>query len=59
MNGIMDLRTCPLCGELAYQTSSELWTISKVGVLGTIFFIRFLSSFVTKEGVTGMQGVKG
>lgn len=43
----------------AYQTSSSLLTISKVGVLGTILFIRFLSSFVTRLGVMGMQGVNG
>lgn len=43
----------------AYQTSSALLTISSVGVLGTIFLIRLLSSLVTRLGVTGMQGVKG
>lgn len=40
-----------------HQTSSVFLTISVVGVLGIIFFIRFLSSLVTREGVMGTQGV--
>jgi hypothetical protein len=42
-----------------YQTSSELLTISVVGVLGTILFILLLSSLVTREGVMGTTGVYG
>ena len=30
-----------------------------VGVFGTILFMRFRSSFVTREGVTGTTGVNG
>lgn len=50
------------CGGLLppiYQTSSELLTISKVGVLGTILFMRLRSSLVTKPGVIGTRGVYG
>jgi hypothetical protein len=43
----------------AHQISSELLTISIVGVLGIVFLIRLRSSLVTKLGVTGTHGVKG
>jgi hypothetical protein len=39
--------------------SSALFTISTVGVLGSILLIRLRSALVTKLGVMGMTGEKG
>jgi hypothetical protein len=56
---LLDLRSGQLCPKILYHTSSEDFTISNVGVLGTILFIRFRSSLVTNVGVIGTQGVNG
>jgi hypothetical protein len=42
-----------------YQISSDDLTISRVGVLGFMLFMRLRSALVTSEGVIGMHGVCG
>lgn len=42
-----------------YQISSDDLTISKVGVLGFMLFMRLRSALVTSEGVIGIHGVCG